>query len=60
MKKLSGQDVIKWFETGPLKDLDEIDRLRIEERMLNTLDSLDESERDITLWELYERSYVQF
>jgi hypothetical protein len=57
MKKLTYQDVIEWFEEGPLRDLDEIDRLRVEERMLNTLDSLDESERDITLWELYELSY---
>jgi hypothetical protein len=57
MKKLSNQDVMAWFENGPLRDFDAIDRIRIEERMLNVLDSLDESERDKTIWELYELSY---
>jgi len=57
MKELSNQDVMTWFENGPLRDLDAIDRIRVEERMLNVLDSLDEGERDKTMWELYELSY---
>ena len=57
MKELTCQDVIEWLERGPLRDFDAIDRIRIEERMLSALDSLDEGERDITLWELYELAY---
>jgi hypothetical protein len=48
---------MKWFESGPLRDLDVIDRIRIEERMLDTLDALDAEDREITIWELYELSY---
>ena len=54
---MTGKDVMTWFENGPLRDLDPIDRIRIEERMLTALDSLDESERDKTTCELYELSY---
>jgi hypothetical protein len=57
MKELKAEDVTKWFENGPLRDLDVIDRVRIQSRMLSTLDLLDVPEREITLWELYDLSY---
>jgi hypothetical protein len=57
MKTLESADVTKWFESGPLSDLDVIDRVRIESRMLDALDSLDVPDRELTLWELYELSY---